>query len=97
MPTYIVLTRFTQQGIQALKDSPNRQQAWKETARNLGAEVKVIYGVTGPYDTLAIVEAPDDETLAKVTLGLGTRGNVRTETWRAFTEEEYRRIVGGLP
>ncbi len=51
----------------------------------------------GHYDLVSVVEAPDDETMAKIALSLGSQGNIRTETLRAFTEDEYREIIAGLP
>jgi GYD domain-containing protein len=54
-------------------------------------------GDHGQYDAVAIAELPDDTALAKLALGLGAQGNIRTETLRAFTESEYRRIVAELP
>jgi len=97
MPTYISLLRWTQQGIQNVKQSPARADAARQAFRNAGADMKALYMVTGQYDLVAIIEAPDDVTVAKVALALGAQGNVRTETLRAFTEEEYRNIVAALP
>jgi len=97
MATYIILLRFTQQGIKNIKESPDRVDAAKQTFRAMGAEVKEFYSVMGKYDTVFVVEAPDDETIAKLTLAIGSLGNVRTETLRAFTEDEYRKIIADLP
>jgi len=97
MATYIILLRFTQQGIKNIKESPDRVDAVKQTFRAMGAEVKEFYSVMGKYDTVLVVEAPDDETIAKLTLAIGSLGNVRTETLRAFTEDEYRKIIADLP
>ena len=97
MVTYIILFRFTQQGIKNIKESPDRVDAAKQTFRAMGAEVKEFYSVMGKYDTVLVVEAPDDETIAKLTLAIGSLGNVRTETLRAFTEDEYRKIIADLP
>ena len=97
MATYIILFRFTQQGIKNIKESPDRVDAAKQTFRAMGAEVKEFYSVMGKYDTVFVVEAPDDETIAKLTLAIGSLGNVRTETLRAFTEDEYRKIIADLP
>lgn len=97
MATYIILFRFTQQGIKNIKESPDRVDAAKQTFRAMGAEVKEFYSVMGKYDTVLVVEAPDDETIAKLTLAIGSLGNVRTETLRAFTEDEYRKIIVDLP
>lgn len=63
----------------------------------MGAQVKEFYSVMGRYDTVFIVEAPDDETIAKAALFVGSLGTVRTETLRAFTEDEYRKIIAALP
>jgi uncharacterized protein with GYD domain len=97
MATYIILFRFTQQGIKNIKESPDRVDAAKQTFQAMGAKVKEFYSVMGKYDTVFIVEAPDDETIAKLTLAIGSLGNVRTETLRAFTEDEYRKIIADLP
>ena len=97
MATYIILLRLTQQGIKNIKESPDRVDAAKQTFRAMGAEVKEFYSVMGKYDTVLVVEAPDDETIAKLTLAIGSLGNVRTETLRAFTEDEYRKIIADLP
>jgi len=63
----------------------------------VGAEIKEFYLVMGQYDIVLIVEAPDDRTMAKATLAVGSLGNVRTETLRAFTEDEYRKVIADLP
>ena len=63
----------------------------------LGATIKDFYLVSGQYDAIVVTEAADDTTAAKASLALGSRGNVRTETFRAFTEEEFRKIVSALP
>jgi len=97
MPTFVSLLRFTQRGIEAIKDGPARLEAAREAYRAAGAKLRDFYLVTGKYDAVVIAEAPDDETAVKLSLGLSARGNVRMETCRAFGEEEYRRIVAGLP
>ena len=96
MPTYIILLRYTQKGIQHIKESPNRLDAAKKAFQDAGAELKEFYLVMGQYDAVSISEAPDDETLARVVLALGSQGNVQTETLRAFPEAEYRKIISGL-
>lgn len=96
MPTYIVLTNYTQQGIETIKESPNRLDAAKEAAKAMGGEFKGFYLTMGRYDLVAIIEAPDDESVAKLVLAIGSGGTVRSETLRAFTEDEYRQIVAAL-
>ena len=97
MARYVLLGRFTQQGLETIKDGPARLDAARETFRGLGAELKDFYLTIGGYDAVVVLEAPDDETVAKASLAIGSQGNVRLETLRAFTEDEYRRMVGTLP
>ena len=97
MATYISLLRYTQQGIEKVKDSPSRLDAAKKVFRSMGAEIKSFYLVTGQYDLVTIAEAPNEETMAKIMMALGSKGNVRSETFRAFTEDEFRKIVAALP
>lgn len=63
----------------------------------MGAELKQFSLVTGGFDMMVIAEAPNAEAIAKVALLIGSQGNVRTETLRAFIEEEYKGIIAGLP
>ena len=97
MPTYISLLRYTQQGIEKIKQSPSRLDAAKKTFRDAGGELKAFYLTTGQADAVAIFEMPSDDAAAKLTLTLGAHGNIRTETMRAFTEPEYRKIIAALP
>ena len=97
MPTYISLLRFTQQGVEKIKDGPARLDSARKGYEAMGARVKDFYLVLGRYDAVVVSEAPNDEVVAKLALALGSRGNVRSETLRAFTETEYRSIVAALP
>lgn len=97
MPTYISLLRFTQQGIEKIKESPARLDAAKLAFKSMGAELKEFYLVTGAYDIVLVSEAPNDEVMAKLALSIGAKGSVRTETLRAFKEDEYRKIISALP
>jgi len=97
MPTYITLVNYTQKGIENVKESPQRLEATKQAFQRMGAELKEFYLVMGQYDIILVTEAPNDETVAKIALTLGSLGNVRTESFRAFKEDEYREIVSSLP
>ena len=97
MATYISLLRYTQQGIEKIKESPARLDAARKAFEQLGARIKDFYLVGGQYDAIVITEAADDTAAAKASLALGSRGNVRSETFRAFTEEEFRKIVSEIP
>ena len=97
MATYISLLRLTQQGIENIKESPARLDKAKQAFRAMGGELKEFYLVMGRYDAVVVAEAPDDETVAKLTLAISAAGALRTETLRAFPEEEYRKIIAALP
>jgi uncharacterized protein with GYD domain len=97
MPTYVTLMQYTQKGIENIKQSPARVEAARQAIQQAGGALKTVYLTIGHYDLVCITEAPNDETLARILLSLGAQGNVRTETLKAFTEEEFRKIVAGLP
>ena len=97
MPTYIALLRWTQKGIENVKESPSRLDQAKEALRAVGGEFKDFYLTMGSYDMVCVCEAPDDAAIAQFVLGISTKGGVRTESLRAFSEEEYRDIIGSLP
>ncbi len=97
MPTYIMLLNWTDQGVRNVKDSPQRLDAFKQALQQAGGQLKGFYMVTGPYDMIGIAEAPDEETMAKVGLAAAAQGSIRAITLRAFTEDEYRNIIGALP
>jgi uncharacterized protein with GYD domain len=97
MPTYISLLSYTQQGLSSIKQGPARLDAAKEAYRKAGGELKAFYLTMGQYDMIAIAELPNDEAVATMALALGSVGNLRSVTSRAFTEAEYRKIIGALP
>jgi uncharacterized protein with GYD domain len=97
MATYVMLIQFTAKGIENIKDSPNRLDIAKQAFAAAGAEFKDFYLTMGRYDVVAVGEASDDETVAKLALTLGSAGAIRTETLRAFDEDEYRSIIAALP
>lgn len=96
MPTYIALLKWTNQGVSKVKDSAKRVDAGRKAFKKAGAELRDVYLTMGRYDLVCVIEAPDDETYAKAVLGLGAQGNVSTETLKAFTEDQYRKIIGSL-
>ncbi len=97
MSKYIILFRYTQKGIEHIKESPARIEAAKRLFREMNAKVEEFYALMGRYDTIFIAEAPDDETIIKAVAALCSLGNVQAETIRAFTEEEFRNLVEALP
>ena len=96
MPTYLALLNWTQQGISKIKDSPKRLDAGRKAFKKAGLEMKDVYLTMGRYDLVCVIEAPDDAALAKGILTLGKDGNVRTETLKAFSEDDYRKIIASL-
>jgi uncharacterized protein with GYD domain len=97
MPTYIALLRYTQKGIETVKQGPSRREAAKKMFEAAGAKLKETYLTMGQYDAVAIVEAPDDATIARLALAGASQGFLRTETMRAFTTEEADKIAASLP
>ncbi|SRR6266498_1254411 len=96
MSTYIALLRWTQQGVASVKNSPKRLDAARKAFKKVGVKLKDTYLTMGRYDLVCILEAPDDESMAKALLALGSQGSVQTETLKAFSEDQYRKIIGSL-
>src|SRR6266700_114871 len=94
MVTYVVLAKFTDQGIRNAKESPKRVVAFNEMAKTFGVTVSDIVWTQGRYDVVTIVEAPDEPSAMSLSLSLAALGNVRTETLRAFSAAEMTKIVG---
>ena len=97
MPIYIVLFKFTDQGIKAVKESPARANAGTKALEAMGGKLLGLYYVMGEYDLIGIAEAPNDEVVMTFALGLGSGGNVRTTTLKAFTKEQFAEFVKKLP
>ncbi len=95
MATFISLVSFTDQGIRNVKDSPDRYAAFKATAEKLGVSVTGVYYTVGHYD-LVLVGEGSDEAMTAALLKLGSLGNVRTETLRAFSVDEMRKIIASI-
>ncbi len=97
MSTYVILADYTDQGIRNVKDSPARLGAAQALIKELGGEMKQFYLTMGAHDIVVITEMPSDEAAAKLALKLGSLGNVRTTTMKAFSESEFRTIISELP
>lgn len=89
MPTYILLSTLTDEGAETLKYKPDRLKEVNEEIKALGATVKEQYAVLGPYDFVNVVEAPDNETIARVSLELSSRGSVRILTLPAIPIDDF--------
>ena len=92
---YIILIRFTDQGIRNIKDTTRRADAARSEAERIGGKFTV-YWTFGKYDGIGILEAPNDEAAMEFELKVGSLGNIRTTTLKAFTEEEIARVVDKL-
>lgn len=97
MPTYILLMKMTDQGIKAIKDAPKRVEEGIKGFEAMGGKMLGFYLTTGEYDYVAIGEAPSDEAAVTFALALGSKGNVRTTSLKAFTKEEFAEMVKKLP
>jgi uncharacterized protein with GYD domain len=88
MATYIMLTNLTADGVRTLKDNPNRVGEVNKEVEQLGVTVKEQFATLGQYDFVTIVEAPDDKTMAKVSVELGSRGTMSSQTLAAIPAGE---------
>jgi len=91
MPTYILLSNLTDEGAKALKAKPKRLQEVNKEIERFGAKVTAQYAVLGPYDFVSIVECPDNETIARVSVELASRGSVRLLTLPAMPVANFVR------
>ncbi len=97
MPTYILLMKLTDQGVKAIKDAPKRVEEGIKGFEAMGGKMIGFYLTTGEYDYVSIGEAPSDEAAVAFALALGSKGNVRTTSLKAFTKEEFAGMVKKLP
>lgn len=97
MPSIVVMGTYTEQGVKAIKDLPERLAASREAIQGAGGRLIFFYLTMGEYDFVAVTEVPDAETGARIALGLAQQGNIRTKSMYAFTEEESAALVAGLP
>jgi uncharacterized protein with GYD domain len=93
MPTYISLLKWTDQGIQNIKDSPKRLDDFKSDLEAAGGKLVGFYLTMGRYDMVLIIESPSEEVSAVLSLSTASSGSIKTETMKAFTENEYRGII----
>jgi uncharacterized protein with GYD domain len=96
MGHYVTLIRYTQQGASRIKESPARLDAARKAAEKAGGKVHSWFLTMGKYDAIIVSEFPTDDAAAKFMLATGAAGNVTTQTMKAFTEDEYRKIVAAL-
>ena len=93
MTKHVVLFKFTEKGVADVKDSPNRAEAFGALAQKLGAKVEKFLWLSGQYDGMAIIDAPDEETMAALSLSTAKLGNVSSCTLRAYDAGEFRKVL----
>jgi uncharacterized protein with GYD domain len=93
MARYIALLDWTEQGVRNFKDTVDRYEAASAAFESLGVQFVDVYWTLGTHDLVAIVDAPDDESLAAALLAVAGQGNIRTTTLRAFSREEMRNVI----
>lgn len=97
MATYINLVHLTDQGLRGIKDTTKRAEAVKGVSGAFGVKIKEIYWTLGQYDLVIISEAADEATATAFILSVGSSGNTRTQTMRAFSGDEMNAILGKVP
>jgi uncharacterized protein with GYD domain len=97
MSTFITTVHFTEKGIQAIRATCDRATAFKEVAKKMGIKVTGLYWTLGAFDGLLVCEAKDEETLTAALLQLGSLGNLRTQTGRAFDATEMQKVLPLIP
>lgn len=93
MPTFVMLTNLTAEGVRTMKNNPSRVNEVNREVEQIGAKVIDQYATLGQYDFVTIIEAPDAKTMAKVSVELGSRGTMKSQTLTAMSAEE---LTGAL-
>jgi uncharacterized protein with GYD domain len=88
MPTYLMLTNLTAEGVRTLKNNPGRVAEVNKEVEQIGARVIAQYATLGQYDFVTVIEAPDEKTMAKVSVELGSRGTMTSQTLTAMPATE---------
>jgi uncharacterized protein with GYD domain len=89
VPTFIMLSRLTPEGVQTIKNNPQRIKEVNREIEQLGAEVKAQWAVLGQFDFINLVEAPDEQTMARISLELGSRGTAKYESLPAIPVDDF--------
>ncbi|MEO0130450.1 MAG: GYD domain-containing protein [candidate division WOR-3 bacterium] len=93
MPYYILLTKLTDEGRKTLKDYPQRLKEVNEEVEEMGAKIIAQYAILGDYDFINILEAPDNETIAKISTELGSRGTIQITTYGAIPIDDFLKAI----
>jgi uncharacterized protein with GYD domain len=93
MPTYIMLSKLSEQGLQTLRANPERISEVNKDVEELGARVLHQWFMLGPYDFVNIVEAPDSKTVARVSVAISARGSTSLESYEAIEVGELTSLM----
>ena len=96
MPIFVSLVNFTEQGFRYIRHTTERADAFRAVAEGMGVIVRDIFWTQGMHDLIIIVEAPDDETVATLFFSVGSLGNIRAQTVRAFSADEMTRLLNAV-
>ena len=96
MPTYLVLWNWTEQGIRNFKEIPKRVEAFRQLVEKNGGKLSSFFFTMGKYDGATVIEAPSDEVLMKIALGVGSLGNVRTTTLKAWAPTDMAKVINEM-
>lgn len=94
MAKYVILVNWTERGVASARDTVSRTEQIRALAQQHGSDFDLFLWTLGRYDVIAVMDAPDDETAAALTIAVAGQGSVRTETLRAFTADEVTGIIG---
>ena len=97
MASFIALVTFTEQGVRHIRQTTERAKGLVNAAAQLGIKVKEIYWTMGAFDAVFVADAPDDETMTALSVSMGSLGNIRTQTMRAFSADEMNKILHKVP
>ncbi len=89
MPTYVMLSTLTDEGRKTIKEKPNRIKEVNAEVENMGAKIICQYALLGPYDFITVLDAPDNETISKIAVELGSRGTLQTTTLAAIAVDSF--------
>ena len=97
MPTYVFLSKLTDQGMRNIRQAARRKAAGSKAAKQFGGRIRHWYLTIGAYDGVFVAEFPDDKAAAQFSLARSSQGNIRFTMLTAFSETEFRKLVTTLP
>jgi uncharacterized protein with GYD domain len=93
MPTFIMLTKLTSDGVKSLKNNPGRVHEVNKEVEQLGVQVSNQWATLGEYDFVTVIDAPDEQTMARLSVEMGSRGTVMNETLVAIPADDFTKSL----